>query len=104
MKGIAAVIAAAILAFGPAIVHATHTHDHAATSATHSGTGVVRKIDPAAGKVTVQHEPIASMGWPAMTMAFDVKDKALLRDVKPGQKVDFTFTQDGKRYVIGAIK
>src|SRR5262249_45272435 len=53
-----------------------------ATGATHSGAGVVRKVDPSSGKVTVEHGAIASIGWPAMTMAFDVKDKSLLKDVK----------------------
>ena len=104
-------IAATIVFAGPAFAAAAaHDHDHMALAAkdektaTHSGTGVVRKVDAAAGKVTVHHEPIASIGWPAMTMAFDVKDKSLLRDVKPGQKVEFTFAQEGTRYVIGSIK
>jgi Cu(I)/Ag(I) efflux system periplasmic protein CusF len=70
----------------------------------HKATGKVSKIDPAAGTVTIAHEPVPSMKWPSMTMAFKVKDKALLERAKPGAKVDFSFTQSGKDYVITDIK
>jgi Cu(I)/Ag(I) efflux system protein CusF len=91
-------------------VPATHgaTHDHAvsagADQAAYSGVGVVRKVDAAQGKVTLQHEPIESLGWPAMTMAFHVKDGHLLAGLEPGRKVRFAFLQQGPQYVITAIE
>ncbi|TAK72437.1 MAG: efflux RND transporter periplasmic adaptor subunit [Betaproteobacteria bacterium] len=57
--------------------------------ATHRGTGTVEAVDPAQASVTLAHGPIPSLKWPAMTMDFKVKDAALLRTLKPGQKIDF---------------
>ena len=42
---------------------------------THKGSGTVTRVDQAAGRVTISHGPIQSLKWPAMTMAFGVKDK-----------------------------
>jgi len=74
------------------------------SASTHTGTGVVKSVDAAAGSVTLAHEPIKSLNWPAMTMAFKVKDKKLLDDAKPGKKVQFTVVQSGKEYVVTSIK
>jgi Cu(I)/Ag(I) efflux system protein CusF len=41
---------------------------------THKAVGTVKKVDQAAGRVTLAHEPIPSLKWPAMTMGFGVKD------------------------------
>ena len=73
-------------------------------AATHKGIGVVKSIDAAEGTVTLAHEPIKTLNWPAMTMAFKVKDKKLIDNVAPGSKVDFTLVQSGKDYVITSIK
>ena len=37
---------------------------------TGKGTGFIKAIDARAGTVTLQHGPIAGLGWPAMTMTF----------------------------------
>ena len=76
--------------------------DHKAQE--HKATGKVTKLDGSRSTVTIAHEPVPSMKWPAMTMGFKVKDKAMLDKVKPGAKVDFSFTQSGKDYVITDIK
>ena len=52
--------------------------------------GEVRKIDAAAGKITLKHAEIKNLDMPAMSMAYAVKDPALLQKVKPGDKVNFT--------------
>ena len=74
-----------------------------AHAGTHSADGVVTAID-AAGKVTLKHGAVASLGWPAMTMGFTVKDKTLMKKLSVGSKVHFEFKQDGKDYVITAAK
>ena len=57
----------------------------------------VRKVDPAAGKVTLKHGPIMNLGMPPMTMAFPVKDPAMLTNLEEGDKVSATFDNvDGK--------
>ena len=72
--------------------------------AQNQASGVVTKVDPAAGKVTIKHGPVPSLKWPAMTMAFVVKDKALLDKMKKDQKIDFEFVEQGKDYVVTKVK
>lgn len=69
---------------------------------THKATGVVTKVDK--DKVTIRHEPVPSMNWPTMTMAFVVKDKALMDKLKKDQKVEFEFVQQGKDHVVTGVK
>ena len=66
----------------------------AAAAAPARGVGVVQALDPSAGTVTISHEAIASLGWPAMTMSFKVAKPDLLQQVSVGEKVEFTL--DGK--------
>ena len=52
--------------------------------------GEVQKIDDAAGKVTLKHGVAKSLGMDApMTMVYRVKDPAMLKQVKVGDKVTF---------------
>ena len=47
----------------------------------------VKKLDKEKGKITLSHG--AMNGMPPMTMIFTVKDKAQLKGVKEGGKVQF---------------
>ncbi len=76
----------------------------AGAQATHKATGVVKKVDAKAGAVTLAHEPVKSLKWSAMTMAFQVKDKTLLDRLTVNKKVEFEFVQQGKDYVITTVK
>ncbi len=49
-------------------------------------------------------EAVASMKWPAMTMSFKAKDKKALQALKPGQKIEFDFVEQGKDHVITKVK
>jgi Cu(I)/Ag(I) efflux system periplasmic protein CusF len=53
--------------------------------------GVVKKIDAGAGKITLTSGPIKSLDMDEdnMTMVFRVKDPAMLKQVKVGDKVQF---------------
>jgi Cu(I)/Ag(I) efflux system protein CusF len=75
-------------------------HADAAMQA-HKAEGVVNKIDLQSGKINLTHGPIKSLGWAGMTMDFKVKDEALLKGIKPGQKVEFDVVKDeaGKFYI-----
>ena len=75
-----------------------------AKSQTHKGSGTVSKVDFDKGTVTIAHGPVESMKWPAMTMTFKVKDKKMLDKVKEGDKVDFSFVQSAKDYIVSEIK
>jgi len=72
-----------------------------AKGAVHKASGVVTKVDN--DKVTIKHEPVPSMNWPTMSMAFKVKDKALMGKMKKDQKVDFEFVQEGRDYVVTSV-
>ena len=70
----------------------------------HRAVGVVKKIDPKAGTVTIAHEPVKTLNWPAMTMTFQVKDKALLDRFALDKKVEVEFEQRSKQNVINGVK
>lgn len=69
----------------------------------HVADGVVKQLDPK-GMVTLQHGPVKSLGWPAMTMGFSVKDKALMDQLAVGKKVHVEFSKQGDEYVIRSVK
>jgi len=71
----------------------------------HKGSGTVKGVDAKAGKVSLAHNPIPSLNWPAMTMDFKVRDRARLATLKPGQKIEFDLVEEKKgNYVISRIK
>ena len=70
----------------------------------HHAVGVVKSVDAGNGTLTLDHEPVASMKWPAMTMTFKAKDKKMLQSLAPGTKVEIDFVQQGKDYVITSVK
>lgn len=68
------------------------------------GEGVIVSKSETGDSVTLKHQPIPAIGWPAMTMGFKVKDKALLEQAKQGDKVKFTMIKEGKNYVITDLR
>ena len=66
--------------------------------------GTVTKVDPAAGKVTLDHAPIPKLGMDAMIMAYKVKDPAELAQLRPGDKVDFEADEAGGQYTVTRIR
>jgi len=100
-KAAAAVLAAAILSAWAALpARAQAAGQEAAASATASGE--VRRVDTAGGKITIKHDAISALELPAMTLVYRA-DPALLAGIKPGDKVRFTATRQGDRYVVTAI-
>ena len=51
--------------------------------------GEVTKIDESAGKITIKHGPMKKFDMEGMTMVFRAKDPAILKQVKPGDKIKF---------------
>lgn len=76
----------------------------APASMSHQATGIVKKVDVKAGLVTLAHEPVKSLNWPAMTMGFQVKDKMLFDKLTVGKKVDFEFVQGSAGYVVTGVR
>jgi Cu(I)/Ag(I) efflux system protein CusF len=65
----------------------------ASATKTGKGTGVITEIDAKDGTLTIKHEPIASLGWPAMTMGFKATPPSLLNGLKVGQEISFDAKQ-----------
>lgn len=72
--------------------------------ATHQASGSIEAVDPVAGTLRIHHGPVASVGWPAMTMDFVVSDKTLLNGLKSGQNIDFEFYDRDGDYVVTSIR
>ena len=51
--------------------------------------GQVTKIDAKQNRITLRHGPIKNLDMDSMTMVFRVKDPAMLKQVKVGDKVKF---------------
>ncbi|MCM5680729.1 copper-binding protein [Schlegelella sp. S2-27] len=66
--------------------------------------GEVRKIDKAAGKVTIKHGEIKNLDMPPMQMVFRAQPPALLDKVQVGDKVRFHAEKVGGAYTVTAIE
>lgn len=63
--------------------------------------GRVVELDAAA--ITLEHEAVPALKWPAMTMPFQLARPDLARGVKAGDAVRFRFRQKGDEHVVTAI-
>jgi len=66
--------------------------------------GEIRKVDIAAGKLTIRHAPLTELDMPAMTMVFRVADPKMLDELKPGDKVRFVATRDGGAFTVTRLE
>ena len=60
-----------------------------------SGVGVITAIDKAGGTLTIKHDAIPAVDWPAMTMAFKATPPALLDSLEVGEKIKFDVKVNG---------
>ena len=68
------------------------------------GTGFIKAIDARAETVTLQHGPIAGLGWAAMTMTFKAAPASLLRGLKVGEKIGFDARLEGSLAEVTAVR
>jgi len=98
--------AAAILA--PAVFADSSHNKKSAAAATHPPSsmmeGEVRKVDKDAKKITIKHGPLQKLDMPAMTMVFQVKDPAMLDQVKAGDKIKFDAEKVGAAFTVTKIE
>jgi len=67
--------------------------------------GEVKKIDESAGKITLKHGPAKSLGMDEpMTMVYRVKDPAMLKHVKVGDKVTFEAEEAASGYTVTKLE
>jgi membrane fusion protein, copper/silver efflux system len=73
-----------------------------ATSGPFTVKGVIQQLS--ATEMTLAHEAVPELQWPAMTMGFKLADRRLAQAAKPGQTVRFTFQKQGDDYVITRVE
>ncbi|MDR1777048.1 MAG: copper-binding protein [Desulfovibrio sp.] len=83
---------------------AHQTHAGAAAGKVYAATGKVVLADKATGALTLYHEPVPALNWPAMTMPFGVEDASLLDGLKKDDPVRFDFRIEGQKPVVVDIE
>lgn len=82
-------------------VASAQTHNHAKHASMSSGE--ITKIDKDSEKITIKHGPLANLNMPGMTMAFKVKNAAMLDQVKSGDKISFIAEKVNGALVVTAL-
>lgn len=90
--------------------HAGHDASHA-TPAAQSPTNAlpwaeaeVRRVDAAAGKISLRHGEIKNLDMPPMSMVFQLSDPSRLSALKAGDKVRFTADKLNGAYTVLQIE
>jgi len=73
-------------------------------SANAEGVGVVQAVNPDQGTITVKHQAIESIHWPAMTMTFKAAKPELLKGVEVGEHIRFGLHTQGMHGTVTWIK
>ncbi|MEO6280179.1 copper-binding protein [Roseateles sp.] len=66
--------------------------------------GEIKKVDKDNKKLTIKHGDIKSLDMPGMTMVFQVKDPAMLEQVKTGDKIRFKVEKANGAMVVTEIQ
>lgn len=98
MKTLILVLTALAVTVPAAQAQMSHGASHDGAHATKAaeaipGKGVVNAVDAAKRTVNVTHEPIAALGWPAMTMDFAVAEGVDMAKLAKGAPVAFTLSR-----------
>jgi Cu(I)/Ag(I) efflux system membrane fusion protein len=68
------------------------------------GSGWVDEVDREQRRIRISHGPIDALGWPSMTMTFEVRPEVDLGQVNSGQDIRFALVQEhAGEYVIEQI-
>ena len=104
MKTIVKAVFVAALSFGAAAATHAQTPQTAAGTTDAMSTGVIKKVDKSAGKLTIKHGPLKNLGMDAMTMVFTVTDPAMLDEVKVGDKINFIADEKNGKLIVTALE
>ena len=67
--------------------------------------GQVKKVDEAAGKITIQHGALKKFDMEdGMTMVFRANDPGMLKQVKPGDKIKFEADKINGQFTVMKIE
>ncbi|BCL74348.1 hypothetical protein JHS3_00840 [Jeongeupia sp. HS-3] len=98
LRGVLARMASAPMA---AMAESATAASKAAAPPAIEGIGVVKAIS--GDSITLAHEPIAALQWPAMTMPFPLMDAKLVQGIKVGDKVKFGLMMHGDDAMIESL-
>lgn len=73
-----------------------------AKGAAYETVGRIEKIE--VGRITISHQAVPAINWPAMTMAFRLADPTLARGFKADDRVRFTFDQPPQGPTVRTIR
>jgi Cu(I)/Ag(I) efflux system membrane fusion protein len=73
----------------------------ATAPALYETTGRIERLD--ARSITLSHQPVPALQWPAMTMGFTLADPMLANGLKVGDQVRFAFDQVGATHTVRRI-
>lgn len=107
VQSLVAAVALTAASLGSAAVFAQPAMDTVKAAPKDMTDGEIRKVDKVGGKVTIKHGPIKNLGMSGMsgmTMAFAVKNKALLDQVKAGDKIKFNVVMENSNMVVTDIQ
>lgn len=66
--------------------------------------GTVTAVDAAAGTISLDHEPIAAISWPAMSMQFTAENPAILQGIAVGDQVSFEIKSATETSVVTMVQ
>jgi Cu/Ag efflux protein CusF len=99
-----ALMLAALLTSAPLVHAAEDAASAPAATAAPMSEGEIKKIDTAAGKLTIKHGPLDNLGMEPMTMVFRVQDPAMLTQVQVGSKVRFIAEKVGGALTVTTLE
>lgn len=67
-------------------------------------TGEIRRIDLHARKIVIKHGPLEDFDMPAMTMAYRLRDPALVEGLQAGDAVRFQAERLGAVFIVTRIE
>lgn len=66
--------------------------------------GEIKKVDKDTKRLTIKHGDIKNLDMPGMTMVFQVRDEALVSQVKAGDKVRFKVEKGAAGFVVTELQ
>lgn len=101
---LAALAAAGSSWAAPATDHGTMPGLLASAPAVDMTEGEIKKVDKDNKKLTIKHGEIKNLDMPGMTMVFQVRDPALVDQVKVGDRIRFRAEKGASGFVVTELQ
>ncbi len=85
--------------------HSGHAADPENEMSLVNGFGVIKKVKAPEKTITIEHDAIPEIGWPAMTMDFPVAGTVDLATIPTGERITFAMSQgEDRTFVIHSVE